>query len=1139
MALNRKTFKKTAAAADTNLPSGYFNTVLYTGTGAAQKIGGYINRAAVFPNPSSSTSTGIVSGFAPSDMDTTSYTFSQWINFDDIDDEQYVFSNYLNSSGNYGFYAIKTNNVGNIIIDLFNTSNSNIRITSTALSAGQWYHLALTWNHSTKVMKLYIDGSLDQTSSALSGTVSTNSNGLRYGRADGAAINDLFTGKLDQIRIFNKELSSTEVTTLYEETFASASKTVTDVFSDSSGIALYRLDGNANDTGLVAAGTIVSSNKIIDLNVNSYTSGITIDDSTSNNNDATIVGNVSYNNLLGRGRFDLEGSSDYLKIDASATFNGATDLTLEGWFRPDNLTATDHLFAIYNTSGSNNKLYLRLNDTDGDIDMHAYGSGSASIASLVTSNSSARVQANKWNHIVGVWESGTAMSVYINGVLAGTTASMGNLNTAGTEDLYIGVLKGYIGSYDFDGKVGDIRGYSSALTASEVLQNFNATRYYYAAYDGTATNVTYQDATNFSPDLVWIKKRSSSTNADHMVFDSVRGADKVIISNNSNAQYDGGGTGYQSSFDSNGFSITGNAFVNQASQTFVSWCFNAGTNAAASNTDGTITSTVKANTDAGFSIVKYTATGTTATVGHGLSSAPELIISKTTSAAYDWLVYAAPVGATKQMRLNATTAAATSGFMNNTAPTSSVYTVASGNNLNYANGDVNVAYCFHSVDGIQKVGSYVGNGSTSNMVVTGFEPAWVMIKNTSGGHWVILDNKRYNGDITNVIYPNLSNAEEVSTGINGEYPVRFTANGFELTQITSGYNASNETMIYLAIAADADTTTPTVANSFAPITYTGNGGTQSIDVGFKPDFVWLKGRTGAAESHVLNDTIRGVSNAIYSNTSGAEYNASGLYTTSFDDDGFTVGDNSSGNYGVNGDGINYVAWCWKAGDHDDNLPEINDNGTIDSVVSVNDAAGFSIVKYNGTQASGATVGHGLSSAPEMIIAKRIDNAEDWVVYHSSVGNTKTLNLNNGDAAVTDSAFNNTTPSSTVFTLDNCASGSCINSNSGSYIAYCFTSITGYQKVGSYTGTGVSGRSVTTGFQPRFLMIKGINFGSGYWFILDNQRTSGTNGKLALWANVNLAESSTYDVRLDATGFTLLNTDTHLNQNYDYLYLAIA
>ena len=186
-----------------------------TSTNITYAAGGKYGNAAVFT--ASSVSDGIISGFAPSNMNTTSYTFSQWVNFDNINDEQYLLSNFLNSSGNYGFYMIKTANVGNIIIDFFNTSNSQTRITSTALSAGQWYNLVLTWNHSTQVIEFYIDGVLDQTSSALSGTLSTNSNALRYGRADGAAQNDLFVGKLDQVRVFPSALNQTQITQLANE----------------------------------------------------------------------------------------------------------------------------------------------------------------------------------------------------------------------------------------------------------------------------------------------------------------------------------------------------------------------------------------------------------------------------------------------------------------------------------------------------------------------------------------------------------------------------------------------------------------------------------------------------------------------------------------------------------------------------------------------------------------------------------------------------------------------------------------------------------------------------------------------------------------------------------------------------------
>ena len=256
--------------------------------------------------------------------------------------------------------------------------------------------------------------------------------------------------------------------------------------------ALYRFEDNANDTAYTA-GSIVSSNRVIDLDVNGYSSGTTITDSTSNYNNATIVGNVTYSNPSGsNGRFNLDGASDYLRIGASATFNSAANFTVEGWFKPDNLTAVDHFFTIWD-GGSNSKLYLRLNDTDGDLDAYIYTSGGGGAATVVTSNAAVRVKANVFNHIVMTYTDGGSgsLAIYINGALAGSATPSAAVNTTGAEDLYVGTLKNYHGSYDFDGEVGQVRFYSSALTASEVLQNFNATRALYTALDGTASNVTY------------------------------------------------------------------------------------------------------------------------------------------------------------------------------------------------------------------------------------------------------------------------------------------------------------------------------------------------------------------------------------------------------------------------------------------------------------------------------------------------------------------------------------------------------------------------------------------------------------------------------------------------------------------------
>ena len=211
-------------------------------------------------------------------------------------------------------------------------------------------------------------------------------------------------------------------------------------------------------------------------------------------------------------------------------------------------------------------------------------------------------------------------------------------------------------------------------------------------------------------------------------------------------------------------------------------------------------------------------------------------------------------------------------------------------------------------------------------------------------------------------------AQEGSFGAtNG---IDFLSDGFSINTTDGVLNASSGTYIYLAIAADPDTTTPTVENSFDVVTYTGTGSSQDIETDFKPDLVWVKIRT-QAYAHNWMDSIRGVNKQIRSSGTNAEITNDTLIT-SFNDNGFTVGTGSDSNKS----GDDFVAWCWKAGDHDDNLPEINTEGTIDSTVSVNDAAGFSIVKWttNGS-ASKYSWTRTFKSAPELIFFKRLDSAQ--------------------------------------------------------------------------------------------------------------------------------------------------------------------
>ena len=326
-------------------------------------------------------------------------------------------------------------------------------------------------------------------------------------------------------------------------------------------------------------------------------------------------------------------------------------------------------------------------------------------------------------------------------------------------------------------------------------------------YSGSNSNQSITGV-GFQPDWVWIKNRSSTPS--HMLNDAVRGAGKQINSDSSNAELD---RTYFQSFDSDGFSLEGNVSdYNQNSSNFVAWNWLA-SNTTASNTDGDITSTVSANTTAGFSIVSYTGTGSNATVGHSLGTTPSMIIFKNRDSITDWRVYHKTLGATKGIRLSSNGAEQTSStYFNNTEPTSSLFTVSTAVDTNENTSNF-IAYCFAEKKGFSKFGSYTGNSSADGtFVYTGFKPAWVVIKRTdTTANWHMLDNKRdpiNEADAT--LLANDAGAEFQSTN-----DVDFLSNGFKLRANQTSTNVG--TYIYMAFAEnpfvgnDSGTAVPVVA----------------------------------------------------------------------------------------------------------------------------------------------------------------------------------------------------------------------------------------------------------------------------------------------------------------------------------------
>jgi len=306
----------------------------------------------------------------------------------------------------------------------------------------------------------------------------------------------------------------------------------------------------------------------------------------------------------------------------------------------------------------------------------------------------------------------------------------------------------------------------------------------------------------FQPDFLWIKSRSASY--QHSLRNVIAGSTKTLRSNGTNAEATQSDS--VTSFDSDGFTLgaDSSSFVNENSATYASWNWKAG-GSASSNSNGSITSSVSANTTAGFSIVSYTGTGSNATVGHGLGSAPNVIIWKKRSDTGVWRFWHHSVplsgGEYQQGNLNSTDAFAPFGstnVMNGTAPTSTVFSLDTADYND--SGSTYISYCFSEVKSFSKFGSYTGNGNADGtFVYTGFKPAWIMIKKTSGtGNWMIIDNKRSASGGFNVLGERIK-ANTSEAGSTADYQDNIS-NGFKIRTTASSWNDSGGTYIYMAFA---------------------------------------------------------------------------------------------------------------------------------------------------------------------------------------------------------------------------------------------------------------------------------------------------------------------------------------------------
>ena len=312
---------------------------------------------------------------------------------------------------------------------------------------------------------------------------------------------------------------------------------------------------------------------------------------------------------------------------------------------------------------------------------------------------------------------------------------------------------------------------------------------------------------NFTPDFSWIKSRSLA--ASHSLYDAVRTAGERLASDSTGAGGSNSAFGYLSSFTDGGFGVTTGTdgtnpdfYTNESSETYVAWNWKAN-GSGVSNTDGDFAVTVSANTESGFSIVDLTDpnTGASYEVGHGLDSPPEMFFIKKTNTTSDWSVYHKDVGNDRRLVLNdlGGQSGSSSVYFGSTTPTSSVVTIGSG----LSTGDDWIMYCFHSVEGFSKFGSYQGNnlgGNDGPFVYLGFQPALVILKYTgSSNGWFMFDNAREpNNHKDQFIMADMDAfTTEYTQAARG---IDFVSNGFKLrTDAAFDPNASG-TYIYMAFA---------------------------------------------------------------------------------------------------------------------------------------------------------------------------------------------------------------------------------------------------------------------------------------------------------------------------------------------------
>jgi hypothetical protein len=601
--------------------------------------------------------------------------------------------------------------------------------------------------------------------------------------------------------------------------------------------------------------------------------------------------------------------------------------------------------------------------------------------------------------------------------------------------------------------------------------------------------------------MTWIKSRSNAQS--HAIFDTQRGVNRYLFSDNNDVSTLFGSDFGVTSFNSNGFTVKGGTgyLVNQSGTTYTSWTFR--------------------KQPKFFDMVTYTGDGQNSRpVSHNLGSTPGCIIIKCLSAAgftSNWVVWHRSLSASGFLQLNTTSAEQISTKVNQVTSTS--FNLSNDSDVN---GDTRtyIAYIFAhdaggfgltGTDNVISCGSFTTDGSGNAPAVNlGYEPQWILVKSINNPQsWIIYDNMR-SWSVTGSAYllPNSSSAE-VAQG--AQLPINATGFG----PSTGSLWLTSTNYMYITIRRGPMKTPTSGTQVYNAIARSGTSATATVtEVGFAPDLVFTGSRSGTG--HTFIDRLRGAP-LLITHLNNAEANYSNEIT-SFDMNGITLGNNSGGGY-TNLSGQTYVPWFFRR------------------------APGFfDIVCYTGTLAV-RTIAHNLGVPPEMMIIKRRESIGNWPTYHSAYGPTETafFNLSNNADPATPNKWNSTAPTSSVFSLDGAND---TNGLGGTFVAYLFASCPGVSKVGSYVGSGTT-KQIDCGFTTgaRFVMIKRYDdVDPGAWYVWDSTRgiVAGNDPYLIINSTANEVTNTDYIDTFNA-GFEISSTaPAAINGSGGlFIFLAIA